>query len=100
MKELFCQKSFVYICVHTCVYIPVCTYMCTHPLRLRLIVFPSTVPNYTAFALLQHSDSTHFWIFLSPVLDMRQDLYFPTRHDGNIVKAQPCLEYSFCIYAV
>lgn len=48
------------------------TYMCTHPLRKCLIVLPSTVPNYTAFALLQHSDGTHFWIFLSPILDMRQ----------------------------
>lgn len=59
------------MCVHTCVYIHVHT-----PLRTRLIVLPSTVPNYTAFALLQHSDSTHFWIFLPPVLDMRQTCTF------------------------
>lgn len=77
-----------------------CTYMCTPPLRIRLILFPSTVPNYTAFALLQHSDSTHFWIFLSLVVDMRQDLHFPTRRDENIVKAQLCLGYILCIYAV
>lgn len=83
-----------------CVYIHVYTYMCTHPLRIRLTVFPSTVPNYTAFALLQHSDSTHFWFFLSPVSDIRQDSHFPTRHDGNIVKAQLCLEYNLCMYAV
>ena len=105
------------MCIYVCVYIYVYTYICTHALKIGLILFPSTVPTCTAFAVLQRSDSAHFWIFLSPVLDRRQsllsywshggsqhvflmDMCFPTRHDSNIVKAQLHLEYTLCMYTV
>lgn len=83
------------------------TYLCTQPLKTVHNVFPFTVPTCTGFAVLQHPDSTHFWIFVSPALDRTQSLYvflvdmcFPTRHDGNIAKAQLCLEYSLCTCTV
>lgn len=58
MKQCYFAKSRLFVCIYMCAYIH------RHPLKTGLTVFPFTVPTCTAFAVLQHPDSTHFWIFL------------------------------------